>query len=90
METLKEKTTRGLEVAKFSLSKNPCYVAFNRPAQEDYPNAIKNYPQLLYYDRPKRYFLNSGLTRRMFDVIMLKPITSNAKKTDNAVSSTKL
>lgn len=45
---------------------------------------------MLCHVRPNSHFLRKGLTRSMLDVIMEKPITSKAKKTESEVSSTKL
>ena len=39
---------------------------------------------------PKRYLRRNGLTRRIFDVMMVKAIISRAMTTESVVSSTKL
>ena len=43
-----------------------------------------------FYTRPNSHFLKKGLMRRILEVMMLKPMTSKAKKTEREVSSTKL
>ena len=39
---------------------------------------------------PKRYLRKRGLTRKIFDATIQKPIIRRAKETDNTISRTKL
>ena len=45
---------------------------------------------IVCYDLPNSHFLKNGLTRRMFDEMMQKPMMSNAITTEMVVSSAKL
>ena len=44
----------------------------------------------IYQVLPNSHFFRNGLMRRMFEVIMLKPMTSRAKSTESVVSVIKL